>query len=54
MTYKQLAYELNVTPVYLCMVINGKRVLSDKLTYKIELLFRRYQCKDFLDDKGRL
>lgn len=52
MTGIELAEELEVSPVYLSMVMNDKRNLSDKLIDKIELLFRRYHCVEFLDDKG--
>lgn len=50
----ELAQELEISPVYLSNVLNGKRNLSDKLTDKIELLFQRYNCVEFLDDMGRL
>jgi len=53
-TQRELANELDITQEHLSAVFHSRHRLSDKLTDRIELLFRRYEFTEALDEEGLL
>lgn len=54
LSYKEMARELDISDVYMSLVIRKKVIISDSLFKRIEQLFQRYQFVEALDDNSHL
>lgn len=53
-SYKEMARELDISDVYMSLVIKRRVDVSNSLFKRIEQLFQRFNFVEALDDKKRL